>query len=220
MKMSQQPTAVYTFASSSSLHIAAMLLLTVACSGLANAAAGGVTTPSTDKANKRFCTDQGGLIKEYSLWNENAPGYSPPGVQISKPMVVCSFPIQQGRKAYVVALDTLTSVQPTLAVLAYQSRIEPIHPAHSQILFSSLYCGQLGGTYTSTGKPLPFPLPVSSVRGAGWWTTLKDGSWIGVYDFCVFADGSAVETETLHDHAKYNGHANTIKFAFTPSVHG
>ena len=37
-----------------------------------------------------------------------------------------------------------------------------------------------------------------------------DGSWYGINDFCVFADGSAIDTWTLEYHAAQNDKGNNI----------
>ena len=194
------------------------LVLLLAITSFYRATAAAVQS-NKEKSDKLFCTGQGGELKEYSMWNGNAPGYKPVGIKIAKPMAVCSFKIEQGTNAYEVTLDTLTSVQPTLAVLAYQSRIKPIQqPTTSSPTSPSacslyyLYCSQLVGTYTANA-PTAY-LPDSTVR-VGWWTKLYDGSWYGVNDFCIFADGSAAEIGTLLHHATYNNTGGVIKFAYT-----
>ena len=194
-----------------------------------------LTTASryTGKEAQRFCTRQGGTVKEYSMWNGNAPGTGGHvGVKIgSAPLEVCSFPNEQGNNVYLVALDTLVSTTQTLAVLAFHSRITPIDPVKSSATTvateidtqaatsatsvsidnpSSLYCAQLFGTY-SADTPTEY-LPVND--NVGWWTKLKSGKWYGVNDFCVFADGSAMDTWTLTYHAYNASSAGGIKFAY------
>ena len=203
------------------------LLLLVAALALVS-----LTTASryTGKDALRFCTRQGGTVKEYSMWNGNAPGTGGHvGVKIgSTPLVVCSFPNEEKNNVYLVALDTLVSTTPTLAVLAFQSRITPIDPVNSSAHSdrdpsttstsvtsdnpSSLYCAQLFGTY-SADTPTAY-LPVND--NVGWWTKLKSGKWYGVNDFCVFADGSAIDTWTLTYHAYNASSAGGIKFAYKP----
>ena len=53
---------------------------------------------------KSFCTNQGGTVKWYAMWNGNAPGYNPVGIKVSKSMEVCSIPREQGDNVYLVAL--------------------------------------------------------------------------------------------------------------------
>lgn len=78
---------------------------------------------------------------------------------------------------------------------------------------SSLYCAQVGGTY-ATDTPSQFlPVPKSPTR-LGWWTKLQDGSWYGINDFCIFADGSAIGTWALTYHAARDDMGNNIVFAY------
>ena len=77
---------------------------------------------SSPSKEQHFCTKQGGKVKEYVLWNGNAPGLKPVGIQIASTMKVCSIPNEEGSNAYLVSLETLASTRPTLAVLAFQAR--------------------------------------------------------------------------------------------------
>ena len=115
-----------------------------------------------------------------------------------------------------MALDTLTSTQPTLAVLAFQSRtpVKPPNGTSPSANPSTLYCSQLGGT-CAADTPTSY-LPMTS-QHVGWWTH-KNGSWYGINDFCVFADGSAMDTWTLEYHAALNNMGNNIKFAYKSPV--
>ena len=107
------------------------------------------TSSNKNEADKAFCTNQGGQVKWYAMWNGNAPGTIPVGIKISKSMEVCSIPREDGANVYLVALDTLTSVQPTLAVLAFQSRTKP-NKSNGTSNPSTSYCNQLGGTCAGT----------------------------------------------------------------------
>ena len=188
--------------------------------------AAAAVSSASEKARKRLCTRQGGVVEEYSIWNGYAPAGtdSTVGIQIGKPLEVCSFPNADGTCIDVVALDTLASTQPTLAVLAFRSRITPNDPAadntpdsSANVDPASLYCAQLFGTSAgianaASATQLLLPLPNESL---GWWAQLNaTGHWFGVSDICVFADGSAMGTLTLTYHV-YNP-SDRIKFAYNP----
>ena len=166
---------------------------------------------STEGGKHEFCTSQGGTVKSYTMFNGNAPGYGTAGVQISKSLPVCSFPNEDNTNVYLVALDTLAAKEPTLAVLAFKARVLYSPPPNIPNEPSWLYCSQLGGA-TAGDTPTSFlPQPGYQV---GWWTKKADGSWFGVNDFCMFADGSAIDTWTLWYHAMTNSSANGIKFKY------
>ena len=167
---------------------------------------------STGNKQQQFCTDQGGKVKEFVLWNGNAPGFQPVGVPIASPLKVCSFPNEAGTNVYLVSLVTLTSARPTLAVLAFQARVPYLPPKNAGSKNpASVYCIQLGGT-AAADMPTSF-LPVLGAH-VGWWTKKASGSWDGVHDFCLFPDGSAIEPWMLMYHASTNSSANGIKFAY------
>ena len=110
-------------------------------------------------------------------------------------------------------LDTLASVQPTLAVLAFQSSRTAIAKSNAcSANPSTLYCNQLGGTAAGDTPSSYLPFATEPV---GWWTH-KNSSWYGINDFCVFADGSAIDTWTMFYHAISLDRANNIQFAYKP----
>ena len=171
--------------------------------------------PSGDK---EFCTIQGGTVADYVLYNGNPPDFQPVGVQISKAMPTCSFPNEEGSNVYAVPLHTLVSVEPTLAVLAFQARVlyAPLD-ASASANPASTYCTQLGGAGAADTPSSYLPIPTAQ---AGWWTLQPDGTWYGVSDFCTFPDGSAVDTWTLFYHAATNNSANGIEFKYNSSPTG
>ena len=136
-------------------------------------------------------------------------------------MQVCSFPNEEGSNVYLVALDTLASTKPTLAVLAFQALIPYVQPEGKDVQPANEYCSQqLGGTVAANTPTSYLPIPGSS---AGWWRQLGNGMWYGVNDFCVFADGSAIDPWTLMYHANTNTSAGVpsgsgIKFAYSPQI--
>ena len=163
----------------------------------------------------QFCTDQGGKVEDYVLWNGNAPGFQPVGTSIGSPLKVCSFPNEERTNVYLVSLETLSSTKPTLAVLAFQARVPYLPPPDAGTNNpSSFYCNQLGGTVAADMPTSFLPIPGSHV---GWWTKQASGSWYGVYDFCLFPDGSAMAPWMLMYHTSTNNSANGIKFGYSKS---
>ena len=145
-------------------------------------------------------------------------------------MQVCYFDNEEGPDSahppYLVALDTLASTKPTLAVLAFQALV-PIVEVIGEL--ANGYCLQLGGA-TAANTPSSY-LPNPGFR-VGWWRKLGKNKWYGVCgmsyyygvctDFCVFADGSAIDTWTLMYHASNRNTsagvplASGIQFAYNP----
>jgi putative hemolysin len=121
----------------------------------------------------------------------------------------------------IVALDTLASTLPTLAVLAYDARIRYVQPNETWIGNpASIYCHQLGGTDASDTPTSYLPDPRFKV---GWYYRLKDGKFENnVYDFCMFPDGSAMDPWTLFRNAECskinpkNPCPKAIKFGYKP----
>ena len=145
------------------------------------------------------------------MYNGNAPSFQPVGVRISKPMPLCSFPNEDRSNVYLVPLHTLASLEPTLAVLAFQAKVLYVPPPDTSVSSdpASIYCAQLGGASAADTPSAYLPIPTEQ---AGWWTKRQDGTWYGVNDFCMFADGSAIDTWTLLYHAVTNNSVNGIKF--------
>ena len=130
-------------------------------------------------------------------------------------MQACKF--VEGKQ--IVALDTLASTLPTLAVLAYDARIRYVQPNGTFGSPASIYCHQLGGTDDTPTSYLPDPR-----YKVGWYYRLKDGKWEkdGVYGFCMFPDGSAMDPWTLFRNEECskinpkNPCPKAIKFGYKP----
>ena len=163
-----------------------------------------------------FCTNQGGTVANYTLFNGDQPTG---GVQLSAPMAVCSFPNEAKTNVYLVSLDTLASTVPTLAVLAFKARVPYRPPVNTSASTdpSTVYCIQnLGGAAAAGMTSRYLPIPTAPV---GWWT-IQAGAWYGSNDFCVFPDGSSMDTWTLFYHCKKKSDASMIKFAYNATKAG
>ena len=126
---------------------------------------------------------------------------------------VCTFRNEAKSGYYDVALDTLASKQPTLAVLAFLARI-PVSNINATTKDSAaVYCTQqLGGSSSSSLPSSYLLIPTANV---GWWT-IRHGQWSGPHDLCMFADGSSIGAWTVYQHAIKEGLAGGIKFAYAP----
>ena len=87
-----------------------------------------------------------------------------------------------------IDLDSLYSERPTLALLAYLQGPEPnLEGVTRGANPSPIHCGQLGGSAR-------FGLE-DDTAGSGWAKPAEDTSSIfDLVNFCVFPDGSAIET--------------------------
>src|SRR5262245_657452 len=168
--------------------LAAPLLAVAGCSTAASPAGGGTRSTSgpaapDDAAARRYCTDKGGmLVDRTAIWNTNAD----PAAQLplAGKMTFCEFEKGKGDGATRISVDltTLYSEQPTLASVAYLSKVGPVVPPKP---------GENPGAYDCN----------TGLGGAGTFgTTASGGGWVDasqpvfkVMNLCFFADGSAID---------------------------
>ena len=122
------------------------------------------------------------LVDRVAVWNTNAG----PAAQLplAGKMTFCEFESGTGQATTRIAVDltTLSSKQPTLAAIAYLSKIGPVVPPDP---------GQNPGAYDCN----------TGLGGAGTFgTTAAGGGWVAasqpvfkVMNMCFFADGSAID---------------------------
>ncbi len=139
-------------------------------------------SPDTAAAAK-YCTDQGGeLVDRAAAWNTNAD--PPAWLRLAGRWTLCEFQSGEGDTATRISVDlvTLYSDQPTLAAVAYLSKIPPTFPP----------------------TPGANPAAYNCTRGLGgasqFGDTAAGGGWVNeaqpvfkVMAMCVFADGSAID---------------------------
>src|SRR6476469_2095961 len=94
-------------------------------SGAASASSAG----AADAAARAYCTDKGGtLVDRVATWNTNAD----PAAQLplAGHQTFCEFETGQGDQTTRISVDlvTLSSAQPTIAAVAYLSKIGPVVP--------------------------------------------------------------------------------------------
>jgi hypothetical protein len=136
-----------------------------------------------DAAARGYCTDKGGmLVDRRAVWNTNAG----PSAQLplAGRQTFCEFESGSGDQTTRISVDqtTLSSEQPTLAAVAYLSKIGPVLPPNP---------GQNPGAYDCN----------TGLGGAGsFGNTAAGGGWVDesqpvfkVMNLCVFADGSAID---------------------------
>jgi hypothetical protein len=175
------------------LSLAGLLLAVAGCSAVgslaspptapASSVGGGSAGSSGDGAARRYCTDKGGmLVDRVAVWNTNAD----PAAQLplAGKMTFCEFESGTGQATNRIAVDltTLSSKEPTLAAIAYLSKIGPVVPPDP---------GQNPGAYDCN----------AGLGGAGTFgTTAAGGGWVAasqpvfkVMNMCFFADGSAID---------------------------
>lgn len=137
-----------------------------------------------------YCTEKGGAVRtRYPTYNTNGDPHT--WVRMHGSLEVCEFIAQDGSQIS-IALSTLYSQEPTLAVLAYLEKPEVQAPAHPGVNPSTVYCAQLGGTDLWGGK--------ESAAGGGW-TTDDPQDAFRVMSMCVFSDLSAIDSWGLTYHA-------------------
>jgi len=172
-----------------SLALAGVLLAVAGCAAAGPSAppsasgGGGASASGADTAARQYCTQKGGmLVDRVAVWNTNAD----PAAQLplAGKMTFCEFESDTGQATTRIAVDltTLSSKQPTLAAIAYLSKIGPVVPPDP---------GQNPGAYDCN----------TGLGGAGTFgTTAAGGGWVAasqpvfkVMNMCFFADGSAID---------------------------
>jgi putative hemolysin len=134
-------------------------------------------------AAERYCTDQGGqLVDRIAAWNTNADPSQ--WLELAGRMRLCEFEMGQGDTTTRISVDlvTLYSEEPTLAGLAYLSKVpatlpnDGTNPAAYNCMEGLAGTSQFGNTPGS---------------GGGW--TDKTQPVFVVMSLCMFADGSAID---------------------------
>ena len=176
--------------------IAAVLLTSCQPTGGTPAA----SPSSTNSAAGTYCTQSGGVVEtRYPFYGTG--GSNP--LQLAGSLQVCIFTAPDKSQIF-VALDTLYTDQPTLAAIAYQSKV-PVQPTKSGANPSSFYCTQLGGTDTFGGV---------NAAGGGW--AKADAS--DVIAMCIFPDLSSIDSWglTYHSNGTIRGADLTNLFRYKP----
>jgi putative hemolysin len=181
--------------------IAGVLVGCTTGGGTANPAADGQAEGEAPTgAAADYCAENGGVVEtRYPFYGTNADD----PLQLSGALEVCTFTADDDSRI-TIALDTLYSEQPTLAVLAYRAQT-PLEPGQPSVNPSSLYCTQLGGTDAFGG---------ADAAGGGW--ALEEAA--DVIALCVFPDLSVIDSWgiTYHADGTIRGADLTDLFRFQP----
>ena len=181
------------------MSILTVIVLLAGCQPATNGtpAAG---TSQTNSAAAAYCTQNGGTAEtRYPFYGTG--GSNP--LQLAGSLQVCTFTAADKSQIF-VALDTLYTDQPTLAAIAYQSKV-PMQPNKSGGNPSSFYCTQLGGTDSFGGV---------NAAGGGW--AKADAS--DVISMCIFPDLSTIDSWglTYHSSGTIRGADLTNLFRYKP----
>jgi hypothetical protein len=140
-------------------------------------------TASSESAARDYCTSQGGTLVD-RVATSNTNGDPSAQLQLGGQVTFCEFEEGSGDSTTRISVDltTLSSTSPTLAAIAYLSKLPPVLPPQPSANPADWNCSHgLGGT-TSWGN--------ANVSG-GW----VDASQpvFSVMDECVFPDFSAID---------------------------
>jgi putative hemolysin len=149
----------------------------------------GVTTAaSVESPAAKYCTDNGGVVRErYPAYGTNNMATA---LRLAGTKQFCMFTAKSDGSRIHIALDTLYTTEPTLAVTAYLSK-PPVSEAKTGANPASVYCSSLGGSDLFGGV---------NASGGGWVTTNKEDI-DQVLEACVFPDLSIIDSWGLTYHA-------------------
>lgn len=174
--------------------------------GAGSGAASPAATAATQDAEV-YCTGHGGqLVNRVATWNTNQdPGAR---LQLAGRWTLCEFDTGGDSPTRIsVDLTTLSSPQPTLASLAYLSKVPSTQPPQPSQNPAGWYCANDLDATSAFGN---------TVAGGGW--VDQSQPIFDVMAMCVFADGSAIDEFGLWYHANgiIRGADLTPLFAYQP----
>ena len=165
--------------------LVAVAILAVACGPTGGSAAPEATSTSVggDTDAEAYCTEQGGqLVDRVATSNTNGDPSS--WLTLAGRIRLCEFEMGEGDATTRISVDltTLSSEAPTLAAVAYLSKVPPLQ------------------TPTAGSNPAAYQCETALHGAAQWGNTNVSGGWVDetqpvfvVMDLCVFADGSAID---------------------------
>jgi len=163
-------------------------------------------------AARQYCTDQGGmLVDRVATYNTNADRSA--WVEFAGRETFCEFQSGTGDQATRISVDlvTLYSPEPTLAGVAYLSKVTPKLPPQPSANPADYNCNQnLGGTSTFG----------SGAAGGGWVDTAQPV--FVVMDMCTFMDTSAIDAWGIFYYANgtVRGADLATKMRYHPGTQG
>jgi hypothetical protein len=161
-----------------------IVLLVIGCAPTTAPSTAPSAAPTVFEAAARaYCTEKGGmLVDRVATWNTNADPQA--WLQLAGRMTFCEFESGEADSTTRIAVDlvTLYSEQPTLAAIAYLSKIPPAVPEIPSENPGAYNCNTgLGGAGT-----------FGNTATAGGWVDTSQPVF-EVMNMCFFADGSAID---------------------------
>jgi hypothetical protein len=189
-------------------------VIVASCAGSAGApsastgASGGAT--SGDAAARDYCGQQGGkLVERHPVYDTNGDPSS--WLRLAGDATLCEFESGTGNETTRIAVDlvTLSSKQPTLAGLAYLSKVRPTLPDTPSANPAAYDCAAGLGGAEAFG---------TAAASSGGWVD-EDEPGFSVMDMCVFADGSAIDEWGITYYAQGTVHGAdlAIKMRYQPA---
>jgi len=156
-------------------------------------ASNGVATPIASGSSadaQAYCTGHGGqLVNRVATWNTN--GDPSTWLQLAGRWTLCEFETTGASPTRIsVDLTTLSSTEPTLASLAYLSKVPSTQPSQPSQNPAGWYCA----------KDLDATSSFGNTASVGGWVDQSQPVF-AVMSLCVFADGSAIDEFGLWYHA-------------------
>ena len=155
-------------------------------------AGGSATAGGASPAAEAWCTEHAGhLVDRVATWNTN--GDPKTWLELAGLMRLCEFEMTAGDAPTRISVDlaTLSSEEPTLAGLAYLSKVRTTQPPNPGQNPATWSCATDLGGASSFGN---------AAAGSGGWVDAKQPIFV-VMNLCVFADGSAIDAFGLWFHA-------------------
>ena len=173
--------------------IALAALLALAAAACASVSAAGEPSPSAsevpasstagDQDSRDYCVEQGGQLVD-RLATSNTNGDPTAQLSLAGRMTFCEFEDGTGDSTTRISVDltTLSSASPTLAAIAYLSRLPPVTPR------------------TLSSNPADYNCTIGLGGTVSWGNDNVSGGWLdasqpvfAVMDECVFPDFSAID---------------------------
>jgi len=158
------------------LLICAMAVAASTVTGCGVGATGSSATPggasasggdAADASARTYCTDKGGtLVDRVATWNTN--GDPAAQLPLAGKQTFCEFESGKGDQTTRISVDlvTLSSAQPTIAAVAYLSKVGPVVPPDSSSNPAVYNCNTgLGGAPTFS----------KTAAGGGWLDAAQPG---------------------------------------------
>jgi putative hemolysin len=159
--------------------------------GTPGAPSPGASGTSGASADEAYCTAKGGtLVPRVATWNTNAD--PPAWLTLAGRQTFCEFETGSGDDTTRISVDltTLSSTEPTLASVAYLSKVKTTSPP---------VVGQNPAQWSCAEDFLGSSAFGNTDAGGGWVDSSQPV--FSVMDQCVFPDGSAIDAFGLWYHA-------------------